>query len=205
MAKNLLTRVLYFTKYYYKVIYDDSLGEIFAFWLCCHFWGMEKERKLAQRSQQHPLVAQHFISSLLRQLCLCLPSRRWCMKVKRRLNSQSISSKIMTATLGQSPIGWWRMLCGRTAAAENTITTLLWLSVQTSCLRCWQMDTRRQWWMLLGMALFKYAFLESQELTDWRCQPAQTDGAMQPLLPHHFTANAKLATNLMNWKRLLPN
>lgn len=46
--------------------------------------------------------------------------------------------KIMTATLGQSPIGWWRMLCGWTAASENTITTSLRLSyrvsAQTSCL-----------------------------------------------------------------------
>lgn len=125
--------------------------------------------------RHHPLVAQNYISSPLQPLSLCLPSRGWCMKLKGLLNGQSISSKLMTATLGQSPIGWWRMLCSRSAAAENTITTLLWLfyrvSVQTPRLWCWQTDTSRQWWMVLGLAPFKYTFLESQKLTECWSHP----------------------------------
>lgn len=76
------------------------------------------------------------LATLCNKFSLCLPSRGWCMKQKQLLNSQSISSKLMTATLGQSPIGWWRMLCGRTAVAKNTVTRLLWpcyrVSVQSS-------------------------------------------------------------------------
>ncbi len=147
-------------------------------------WHMKKRVKTLLVFTDHPLVAQNYISSLLQRLSLCLPSRGWCMKVKHLPNSQSIRPKIMRATLGQSPIGWWRMLCGRSAAAENTITTLLRLccrvSVQTSRLWCWQMEKGGQWWMLLGAALFKYTFLESRGI-NWVTVPTCPNRWSRPL------------------------
>lgn len=154
--------------------------------LCCRPLTYEKGWKPTRRSQHHPLVAPNYISSLLRQKNsgLCLPSRGWFMKPKRLLNSQSISPKTMTATLGQSPIGWWRMLCGRAAAAENTITTSLWPCFcgagRTNLVSLMLTNGREAAVMNAPgrAALFKYTFLESQELTGWRCQPARTDGAI---------------------------
>lgn len=57
---------------------------------------------------------------------------------------------------------------------------------------CWQMDMerRQRWWMLRSAGLFKHTSMEeNHKLTDWRCQPPKTNGAIRSVRPSHFTAN----------------
>lgn len=121
-------------------------------WLKCRVvvHGVDGQRWNQPSSTSRHSSSRLWFKTTLADLChkfsLRLPSRGWCTTQKQLLNSQSISSQLMAATLGQSPIGWWRMLCGQTAAAKNTITRLLWPcygeSEQTSRLWWWKMDTR---------------------------------------------------------------